>query len=355
MILYVVIFPATTAPSEDCVLLVPDTEVVVSPKVRGGTAVSKETKVRKPDFLPTREQEEYKPRFPADNREASMNSPMRSSSRSVSPSKWSWKEWVPWLLGVQHTSNRIQDPFSREHLRKKSIDYKRTDTIPEGLNFTFRVQPRSVRETSAEQKTEEDFYECHFLQQPAIVFVNAEDIIEQTGNMNLHIPGTFLARLSKLLSPKVQMTEIEKELNEEKNKGKSKAVQSPKFEPSGVSRKEKDHLTQCVVRVVVLDRKKANSNEDCEDMLQAVTEEQPLLCHHVVVSDLLRRLMKLDATSCVWLHTIGTYPITPTTYHVHPVGSLVSKRWQILPQRRRCMYSGASVIRTQIIRNEKFL
>lgn len=311
---------AITNPSEECVLLVQDTEVVVSPKVRG--TVAKDTKIKKPSFLPTREVDDYKPgRVSTQGRAQSMDSPMQPSSRNVSPSKWSWKEWVPWLLGVQHTSNRIQDPYRRENLRKKSIDYKGTDTIQEGLNFTFRVQPRKVRGTRKEKSEESDHCsECWFLQQPAMVFVNAEDIIEQTGNMNLHIPGMFLARLSKLLSPKIQMTEMEKELNEEKHKGKQKSVQSPKSEPV----REKDHLTQCVVRVVILDRKKTNSSDTCELMLQTVTSEQPLLGHHVIVSDSLRRLMKLDATSCVWLQTIGTLPATPTSYLVHPVGSLVS-------------------------------
>nr|XP_011433976.2 peroxisome biogenesis factor 1 [Crassostrea gigas] len=311
-----------TNPSEECVLLVQDTEVVVSPKVRG--TVAKDTKIKKPSTLPTREGDDYKPgRVSTQRRVQSMDSPMQPSSRSVSPSKWSWKEWVPWLLGVQHTSNRIQDPYRRENLRKKSIDYKGTDTIQEGLNFTFRVQPRKVRGTEKKKSEETDHCsECLFLQQPAVVFVNAEDIIEQTGNMNLHIPGMFLARLSKLLSPKIQMTEMEKELNEEKHKGKQKSVQSPKSETSEVSVEKKDHLTQCIVRVVVLDRKKTNSSDICELMLQTVTSEQPLLGHHVVVSDSLRRLMKLDATSCVWLQTIRTLPATPTSYLVHPVGSL---------------------------------
>lgn len=315
---------AVTNPSEEYVLLVQDTEVVVSPKVRG--TVAKDTKIKKPSTLPTREGDDYKPgRVSTQRRVQSMDSPMQPSSRSVSPSKWSWKEWVPWLLGVQHTSNRIQDPYRRENLRKKSIDYKGTDTIQEGLNFTFRVQPRKVRGTEKKKSEETDHCsECLFLQQPAVVFVNAEDIIEQTGNMNLHIPGMFLARLSKLLSPKIQMTEMEKELNEEKHKGKQKSVQSPKSETSEVSVEKKDHLTQCIVRVVVLDRKKTNSSDICELMLQTVTSEQPLLGHHVVVSDSLRRLMKLDATSCVWLQTIRTLPATPTSYLVHPVGSLVS-------------------------------
>lgn len=329
-----------TNPAEDCVLLVPDTEVVVSPKVRG-TAV-KDSKPKKPNSLPARELEEFKPRFSGEDSSDS-NSSLYSSGHRVSPSKWSWKEWVPWLLGVQNTSNKIQDPDIRdfEKIRKKSVDYKGSDTIPEGLNFTFRVQPCRARNVTRKGKIEDPTSpspsmdhcnECNFLQQPAVVFVNAEDIIEQTGNMNLHIPGMFLARLSKLLSPKIQMTEMEKELNAEKSKGIQKTVPSPKSETTGAPAKEKDHLTQCIVRVVVLDRKKTNTNESCEEMLQKVTQEQPLLCHHVIVSDTLRRLMKLDATSCVWLQTISAFPVMPTSYQVHPMGSLVCVnfiKWEV--------------------------
>ncbi|XP_062571147.1 peroxisomal ATPase PEX1-like [Saccostrea cucullata] len=319
-----------TNPAEECVLLVTDTEVVVSPKVRGGAF--SDSKVRKHSPSPARGEDKLK--FSGEKSFDSNSSVSDGySSRMEIPSKWNWKEWVPWLLGVQNTSNRIQEPFRGiPNFRKKSIDYKKMDIIQEGLNLAFRVQPQRIRNMGKKGKKEEpvspttsseDLKECPFLQQPAVVFVNTEDIIEQTGNMSLHVPGMFLARLSKLFSPKVQMAEMEKELNEEKNKGKQKSVRSTKGEnEKDPPSKEKDHLTQCIVRVVVLDKKKTNTNVHCEQMLNEVTRDHPILCHHVLVPDTLRRLMKLDATSCVWLQTISTLPVMPTSYEVYPVGSL---------------------------------
>ena len=153
-----VIFVGITDPSADCVILSNETEVIVSPKLRKdiiGHKVSQPeeksqsgSRIQKPDHFPDHELDECKlPYYPEndDDMDSSTGSISRKSSDKISPSKWNWKDWIPWLLGTQQTTENNQQliPDTGQGVvrsgRRLSID-KSQESLVEGTNFTFRVQ-----------------------------------------------------------------------------------------------------------------------------------------------------------------------------------------------------------------------
>ncbi|GFO42230.1 peroxisome biogenesis factor 1 [Plakobranchus ocellatus] len=187
--------------------------------------------------------------------------------------------------------------------------------------------------------------------QPSTVYVDAEF----TKNERLlhpylpHLPHNFIARLTRLSSPREKATLAQKP---QKKKSLSPKTSGPggkdlkenllsktsngsipldtnvdKDSETGVGEEtDMDDLRpSCYVRVVAIDRKEGLTDESWQEAADKVLTEQPLLHGHVIVPDLLRRQLRLDATSSVWLQTGTVDLVIPKKVCIFPL-SCVPKR-----------------------------
>lgn len=343
----------------DCVILTDDTEVIVSPKVRNTAigpsknqsekafqnerpkkvikkAQSFAGKTRDKSTSPSKENKAKVPKslnYYDANDIDTIASPTESTDLEISP-VWRWKDWIPWLLGVDKSSSDYA------HTKKKISMHTEKETFPShsvlqgGVNFTFHVQ--SLKDKDRRQRiTKSEPYvskinvaeriikqeKCSYFQQPNIVYVNMEDIQDQLIDKDAEIPEVFFAKLTKLKSPKDQLSAAEKENSKPK---KSKDLKKTNSEQSEDLNFDQSAMINCIVRVVVIDKKKAFSSEGLSELVNEVLEEQPCLQGHVIIPNILRRLMNLDVTGTIWLKTVGSVPVKTTSCLLHSVGSLVS-------------------------------
>ena len=191
---------------------------------------------------------------------------------------------------------------------------------------------------SDELDGDEDLDICWGLQDSTTVFVNKEDVVEQLGNKDAYVPDIFLAKLIKLSSPKEQMREIDRQINNEKkdaetnrkiSKEKNSKDKSDEKTKKNVS---KDKVIEAVVKVIVINKKKQMSDSWKCDLVNSLLSEQQCYKGHVIIPCLLRRLMKLDVTSRVWLQVTEAAPVKPAKYELYPVGSVVSSVVEICHQ-----------------------
>ncbi|OWF49208.1 peroxisome biogenesis factor 1-like [Mizuhopecten yessoensis] len=339
----------TVDPDRSCVILKNETEVIVSPKVRntgnmGMTTSGTSTKS-------SQSRESFKGHFKRlsstsgiseDSKQSSKAGSRRdssdgggpsSSSENGSPSRWGWKELVPWILGVQKINAKLQSLSA--NLDRTDLGQK-PDKFPVGINIVLRVQSLKVTYDILAKSLKDSFKDelsdsnekSLFLQQPATVFVNYKDIHDQTDRELTEIPTFFYARLSKLNSPKEELekaTTPKKEKDEEpvdsKKLQKKLSGSTNSMSSSGRSDKE-SKLLSCYVRVVVIDDKKMSCDKNYEHMILTLLKEQQCIPGHVIVNGLLRRLLELDVTRRVWLQTVALPQSSNAPYQLYPVGSV---------------------------------
>ncbi|GFS20283.1 peroxisome biogenesis factor 1 [Elysia marginata] len=183
--------------------------------------------------------------------------------------------------------------------------------------------------------------------QPSTVYVDAEF----TKNERLlhpylpHLPHNFIARLKRIPSPRekaslAQKSQKKKSIGpknpltnkETKETVNSKAsnivspvdtkVDRDVDQPAADDSDSRDLQSSCYVRVVAIDRKEGLTDESWQEAADKVLSEQPLLHGHVIVPDLLRRQLKLDATSSVWLQTGTVDLVIPRKVCIFPLSSV---------------------------------
>ncbi|CAG2229645.1 PEX1 [Mytilus edulis] len=349
---------SSTEPDEKCVILNDDTEVQISPKVRSNStgqnlnqsSISKDS-VRKSLSPIRRNTSPIVPR-----KATSVQSrPTSFSTNNIMPNEIRPKKrssWNPFRIvtGFLSATGGF-DGGSHFYVPQTSVDsdedcgsVSRTPSYsPEreesftrstcfgGLNFKFRVQSLKVDfdsndelssiESEIDGVSEDDFRSKLYLKQPNIVFVNSEDIQQQINSKNIRLPDTFYAKLTRLDSPKDIYARAEDELAKQKKEKQDKLDQSSDSIKSNRSDK-KDKQLNCIVRVVILTKKGLHSKPEYVDLISHMLEEQPCLRGHVIVPDLLRRLMKLDVTRQIWLQSIDEKPYPALAFDLQPVTSL---------------------------------
>lgn len=258
------------------------------------------------------------------------------SSENGSPSRWGWKELVPWILGVQKINAKFQSLSA--NLDKIQSDQKQEDNFPNGMNFVLRVQTLKVSYNILAKSLKDSFKDelsdsnekSLFLQQPATVFVNHTDIHEQLSTEHVDIPPFFYARLTKLNSPKEELEKQAAGQKKEKDEdsGESKKIHKKLSGSTGsitISGKLDKEIkpVSCYIRVVVIDNKRINSDKNYEHMIVTLLQEQQCIPGHVIVNNLLRRLLELDVSRRVWLQTVAPPTSSNAPYQLYPVGSVV--------------------------------
>ena len=366
------LFVGATEPNDKCVILNDDTEVNISSKVRNSLIGRKKNQSNQSTELSTRT------KISNQSTESPMKSNTNQNMRDFSPiipqkattlhnqrADFSVPHPVPQNLNARPKKKGSWNPFrivtgflsatggfdSGTHFytsqtsqeneeyygdveRSPSITPEREDNyVPRtcgGLNFKFRVQSLKADfdcdNATSESEIDgciEEFQSRLYLKQPNIVFVNSEDIQEQISSKNLEMPDTFFAKLMRLSSPKELYAKAEEQLANQKKEKQDKLDSSSDSLKSSKNDDKKERQLNCVVRVVVLTKKGLHSQPAFNELIAHLLDEQPCLRGHVIIPDLLRRLMKLDVTRQIWLQSIDVVPCQALGFDLQSVGSMV--------------------------------
>ncbi|XP_059149882.1 peroxisomal ATPase PEX1-like [Physella acuta] len=182
--------------------------------------------------------------------------------------------------------------------------------------FPINVEPKSDEEMKGRFPYE--------LFQPSTIYVDAESTkSERLLHPYLpYLPRCFIARIQKLYSPndKIELAKSRRTSSTGNN------TEGQAGTTDGSSGTDASPGSVCYVRVVAIDRKMGLTDDAWQDAADRVLSEQPLLYGHAIVPDLLRRQLKLEATSSVWLQTGPVEMVTPRKVSIYPAStSLPSK------------------------------
>ena len=198
---------------------------------------------------------------------------------------------------------------------------------------------KGSRDTPLTSVTKSNFQINFVPQQTSTVLMDRTDIEDQLKCNRQDIPCVFYAKLQKLLSPKEQeKARRDKAAGNGRNAkniprkgnnvqpGKSGSTtpddldspETPSFHETESA--AADGLS-CIVRVIVIDRRRDFCNELYSPVVGRILEEQPLLSGHMVIPDMLRRQLKLDISSKVWLQTIKGGLTQASAFSLYSLGN----------------------------------
>jgi hypothetical protein len=199
-----------------------------------------------------------------------------------------------------------------------------------------RESPSKSSRSQSQPKS--NFKLNYFPQQPSTIYMDKSDVEKQLKCNRSEIPNVFYAKLRKLESPKdIQLNQEKlgqssgigkqsiRKPNKNDNEVKDKASphsETPESQPVATET-NKENEYHCVVRVVVIDRRRQLCNDHFSPIVKRVLSEQPLVKGHVIVPDMLRRYLKLDISSRVWIQTLRVSPSPPAAFSLYPLGNVV--------------------------------
>ncbi|KAL4220096.1 Peroxisome biosynthesis protein pex1 [Mactra antiquata] len=177
----------------------------------------------------------------------------------------------------------------------------------------------------------------YFPQQPSTVYMDMSDVEKQFKLNRCDIPHSFFAKIRKLLSPQQQHNQQQQQIKS--SNGANKTPQRkpdsstdlekitppgerPESSTMGISNPNSNDDPFCIVRVIVIDRRRQLCNDRYTSIIQRVLEEQTMLKGHVILPDMLRRFLKLDVTSRVWIQTFKGASASPTSFNLYPLGNI---------------------------------
>lgn len=195
-----------------------------------------------------------------------------------------------------------------------------------------RESPRRGERTSSQPKS--NFRLNNFLQQPSTVYVDMSDVEKQLQCSRTEIPCEFFACLHRLPTPTEQMqTKLNRKMDGKQGKklgnGQKPVLDSPDSSIGDFDMTKPDVERTCVVRVIVLDRRRKLCSDQYSVIVRRILEEQPLLKHHVIIPDMLRRYLNLSAFSRVWMQVIKGVSKRDdmgkaSAFSLYPLGNVVS-------------------------------
>ena len=238
------------------------------------------------------------------------------------------------ILRVQNLkyTERESDQMSQEYTHRRASESPRKNGSSSPRKSS-RDSPGKVRSMSQPKSS---FRLNNFLQQPTTIYLDMSDVENQLQCSRSEIPCEFYACLQRLPTPTEQMQDKYTQKMESKNSKKlsgqktTPVIDSPDssiVEPADSSRNEKDR--SCVVRVVVIDRRRKLCSDHYSVIVRRILEEQPMLKGHVIIPDMLRRYLNLPIYNRVWLQVIKNVSRREPTnkvnaFSIHPLGNVVS-------------------------------
>lgn len=239
-------------------------------------------------------------------------------------------------------------------LRVQSLNYKVTESDKTSPEFTPVLRhgnesPRKSGSSSPRKGSRENsqkgnrapslpkvnFKLNYFPQQPSTIYMDMTDIEKQLKCNRSEIPLLFYARLRKLSSPGDQgheKTNKNSGDNKQSNGVKSSSETNPKTtaasdmsEPSSGSAVRSNDDIFCIVRVVVVDRRRHMCDDHYCQIVKRILQDQPLIRGHVIIPDMLRRFLKLEVTGRVWIQTFKNAPAPTLGFSLYPLGNIPEK------------------------------
>ncbi|KAK3583344.1 hypothetical protein CHS0354_038957 [Potamilus streckersoni] len=339
----------TVEPKSDCVVLTNQTEVHVLPKLRNQSSIQQPfqepfTKATVPSseepLSPVTERQRQRLLVNQEIKDlASGNGNSRHNHSNSSGSSFS-SAFLS-LFGLRSKSLPVEkSPVLKTEVQ--SVGPLPLSSQKPGLNLCLRVQQMLYDTNHSSSKIPlnsgnsfPDFNPRAFPHQPSTVYVDLTDL-EKQWKVNRHdINNIFFAKLTRLRSPKEQ--EQEKSVatvgkgraSPQKSKIKSRETDGNGLDsPSEgdaknlTSDKKSEEIVTCVVRVIVIDNRRQFCNEDYQEAVESIFEKQTLCRNSVLIPDLLRRYLKADITSRVWIQTVKPFIVKAVSFNLHVLGNV---------------------------------
>ncbi|XP_052784085.1 peroxisomal ATPase PEX1-like [Mya arenaria] len=385
---------ADTTPTSECVILVNETEVFVTPKLRS-SAIGRpafEEPMRKdvtnnlgvPFINPPMDDDDTDSKFSSTDSTDCLTRHKTSIGREKSPTNpfhqsinSQWKSLVDFFGFTNRASlnapSRVipsddeMDDFDDDYyedsemsiqpdlnmvLRVQNMKYTLTESDHVSMDLspsrrgsespkksTGGLPPRKQsRESHSKSRSppKSSFRRNYVPQQPSTVYMDMTDVERQLKLPRGEIPHTFMAKLHKLKSPKEVTHEklssssgsmksqpgVGKPENGAKDSKATTHANTPMSPADDLDFDGDNQRTCVVVRVIVIDRRRQLCSDSFSDIIKRVLQEQPLLKGHVVIPDMLRRFLKLDITSRVWIQTFKAFPVHTTVFSLYPLGNV---------------------------------
>ena len=154
----------------------------------------------------------------------------------------------------------------------------------QGSSSPRKQSRESPTKSKSNSQPRSGFRKTLFPQQPSTIYMDMTDVENQLHLPRSDIPHVFYAKLHKLKSPK-EATQEKHNVNNKSNVSEKGGNTSNKTTPSTATPTSPTHdldLTAggnltCVVRVIVIDRRRQLCSESYSCIVQRLLQEQPLL------------------------------------------------------------------------------
>ncbi|XP_064615805.1 peroxisomal ATPase PEX1-like [Liolophura sinensis] len=294
-------------PAGQCVLLVNNTEVIVDPKVRHtsqgqGLAPPPETSSASGDQTSQMDQSNL--------RRLSSNQKHHSS------------EPAGMLQGLSdYVKSFFWTPEIVKDMSKPTVNSRKDNSAI--LEKTFRCGLRVQALRLGEEEAE--------LEYSTNVFVRYSDVAPKNYGNDYStanpLPSVFFAKITKILSPVEK--EEEKKAAEQREAEKAKETNAGNKKPpsNATSNLTKATTTKdlcVVVRVVTIESSGLCMNSSYQAVVRDILRQQTILEGHMMISDFLRRQLKLDVTGRVQLEAVCSPPAEIDTVHLFQISYLPS-------------------------------
>ncbi|KAL3846958.1 hypothetical protein ACJMK2_017898, partial [Sinanodonta woodiana] len=336
----------TVEPRSNCVMLTNKTEVHVLPKLRNKSSMQQP--VHEPFTKATVPGTEA-PLSPVTERQrqlinqeikdlASGNVISRQNHSSTSGSSIS-SAFLS-FFGIRSKSLPTEK-FPVVKTEAQNVGHFPLYSLKSGLNLCLRVQQMlfdtnySSSKFPSNSNSFSSFNQRAFPHQPSTIYVDLTDLEKQWKVNRNDIDNIFFAKLRRLRSPKEQEQEKSAatlgkgRASPQKSKTKSKetdgnGLDSPSEEDakSLISDKKSEEVVTCVVRVIVIDNRRQLCNEAYQGAVESIFEKQTLCRNSVFIPDLLRRYLKADITSRVWIQTVKPCIVKAVSFNLHVLGNV---------------------------------
>lgn len=302
------LLPGAIRPTGQCVLLVNNTEVIVDPKVRQtsqghGLAPPPQTSSTKGDRTSQMDQSNLR-RLPSSQRHYS------SEPAGMLQDLTNYVKSFFWTPEIVKNMSKVTGNSEKDN----------SGVLEKTFRCGLRVQALRLGEEEAE-------LECS-----TNVFVRYSDVAPKNYRQDYSttnpLPPVFYAKLTKILSPVEKEEEKKAAEQREAEKAKENSSGSKKTPSNSPSKLTKAATTKdiCViVRVVTLETSGLCMNMDFQAPVREALCHQSILEGHMMISDFLRRQLKLDVTGRVQLEAVCFPPAEIDTVHVFQLSFLVSR------------------------------
>lgn len=299
--MFCLIFPGSVEPTGDCCLLEQNSEVIVAPKARPGTAVKKPTSQAQSQEPEGQGQSSgvsnepgHNPEEPAtsdkegSNQEASEDSSLNEAGTTAVRSRLG--STLAYLSSMWHGAKK--DGIQKSKV-EADIDITPKHFLSADLTFDTSLRVAAAEHFAVQN---DDTGGINLLKQPTNVYISSQTFLEGVGSIqnNTELPSCFIALIKKILSPNEKMEMAKKEQDRQ---SRARALGSEHDKKTGETSpfrevtNDQSQTPGCIVRVVVVEKAlQYNVNGGVGKLSKWLPPK------HVLIGRLMRKQLGLDVT-----------------------------------------------------------